>query len=882
MRKRRLQHLMMVLVAVQVILAARMYQLQVVQHDEWAERAHRSRLEKRTIPAERGRILDVDGVVLAEDRRSFDLMLEYRSFRRGQAVAQIFELCLLLRIPCSGLEEAADRGLEILDQFIMLTPADFRGLDSRRQGDAVYYLRKLAGMSRGEAEQIEAWLRTSGSSFGEAFPEAEAQMKTHFGDCRLRLRELERLLGLDSKESLIARLEEERQSLERRIRQQAVRAASAEALEIGAWEVAEHLGVHAAPGGHAEERAWRVERLYALQDLSKRWQWAGDLEVLAALIAPPSGESPNTTELGELLGHIETVSSEDVSGLRRELVARVHRDRVARLVRGVDYEVVDRIGQDPEAFAGLQVDLAADRLYPGDVAPQLIGNVSISTPDDIEAYFAQRRVLQELAGKLVRTQSEEELYRELRREFLRTTMRPGDVLGSSGAEWAFEEVLRGERGYLRELAGVEGEDSPRELEFVPPRSGQDVQLSLSSRLTTAAERAILQAYDIARERLGVDRADLHDRLRQPRAGFAIIDLRDGSIPVLATMPSYTRDQYRNDYELLEADVDAGVFRNRALGGNAGGHQTPYPGSTFKPLIALLALEQDEDAWDREIYCGNQWLPPGQQSSEQVRPLHCHNHSARALDMHDALKYSCNTYFYTLANEMGWDPIWRRSHALGFGAPTGVELVPIDRYVIDASNREGGYDNGERFKPGRGPNRILETGANYLASRHDDFNGFTLAHFGIGQVSVHASPLQMARFYGWLGTGELVTPRLVLQGGGGAQARPELVDVPLDPDFQRQVRDALRAVTEDPSGTAYDEHYRLDLFRVAGKTGTAQPSRIHATHAWFAGYFPWDEPRYAVAVLCENVQLHGGEIANLVVHQFLSSEEAREYFHEILD
>ena len=882
MRKRRLRHLILVLAAVQVILAARMFQLQVVQHDEWAERARRSRLEKRTIPAERGRILDVDGVVLAEDRRSFDLMLEYRSFRRGQAVAQIFELCLLLGIPCGGLDEAAERGPELLDRLVALTPADFLGLGSRRQGDAIYYLRQLVGMSRSESEQIEAWLRTPGPSFGEAFPDAEAEMREAFGDCQQRLRELERLLGLGLSEPLIARLEDERRGLERRIRQQAVRAAAAEALGIGAWEVIEHLGAHAAPGDPQEERAWRVERLYALQDLAKRWQWPGEIEDLAARIAPPPGQVPDASQLGELLGRIEAVASEDVAGLRRELVARVHRDRVARLVRGVDYEIVDRIGQDPEAFAGLQIELSADRLYPGDVAPQLIGNVRISTSDDIEAYFAQRRVLQELAGKLVRTQAEEELYRELRREFLRTTMRPGDVLGSSGVEWAFEEVLRGERGYLRELAGVEDEGAPRELEFVPPRAGQDVQLSLSSHLTAVAERSILEAYDIARERLGADQAGLRDRLRQPRAGFAIIDLRDGSIPVLATVPSYTREQYRNDYELLEADVDAGVFRNRALGGNARGHQTPYPGSTFKPLVALLALERDAGAWDREIYCGNQWLPPGQQPSERVRPLKCLNHSARALDMHDALKYSCNTYFYTLANEMGWGPIWSRSRALGFGAPTGVEIVPMDRFVVDEEDREGDYDDGVRFKPGRGPNRILETGANYLASRHDDFNGFTLARFGIGQVSVHASPLQMARFYGWLATGDLVTPRLVLRGGGGAQARPEADPVPLDPGFQRQIQEALRAVTEDPSGTAYDELYRLDLFRVAGKTGTAQPSRIHATHAWFAGYFPWDEPRYAFAVLCENVQLHGGEIANLVVHQFLSSEEARAYFHEVLD
>jgi penicillin-binding protein 2 len=319
-----------------------------------------------------------------------------------------------------------------------------------------------------------------------------------------------------------------------------------------------------------------------------------------------------------------------------------------------------------------------------------------------------------------------------------------------------------------------------------------------------------------------------------------------------------------------------VFRHRALGGNAEGWQVPYPGSTFKPLIALLALERDAAAWDREIHCSNAWLPPGQQASERVRPLKCLNHSARTLNMHEALKLSCNTYFYTLGYELGWQAIWKRARELGFGAPTGIEVVESERIVLEEQDREGDYDDGVRFRP-VGPNASLESGANFLGTRHSAFNGFTLPRFGIGQVSVHASPLQMARFYGWIATGELLTPRLVLESGGGAPALPEPTQIRLDPGSQRQVMGALRAVTEDPTGTAYDDRYRLDLFRVAGKTGTAQPSNRHATHAWFAGYFPWDEPRWAFAVLCENVQLHGGEIANIVVHQFLSSEEARAYF-----
>lgn len=876
MRKRRLQHLILALAVVQAILAARMIQLQVIEHETWAERARRSRLEKRTIPAERGRIFDAEGVVLAEDRRSFDLMLEYRAFRRGQPIAQLFELCLLLGEPCDGLESAAQDADRLVERALTWMPAQFSSLGSRGQGDALYYLRRLAGFSRTRVHELEQWARDSTLPFGQAFPEAGPAMRLGLAECRGRLRDLQRLLGLHQDEPLLERLELERQGLERRIRQQAVRTAAAEALGWGAWEVKSRLASDRAPSGETQERAWRVERLFALQDLARRWRWTRSVEDLSALVAPPGEDTPTAAQLGELLAQVEAYAEEDVAGLRRELVARVHRDRVARLVRGVEFEIVDRIGQDPEGFAGLQVELAADRLYPSDYVPQLIGNVRMTNDEDIDRYHEQRRELQELAGKLVRTPEEEERYRALRRDFLRNTMRPGDVRGLDGMEAAFEEVLRGERGYLRELAGGEDEGRPRELEFVAPRAGSDLRISLSARLNTLAEQAIDQAFAIARDTHADATPGTLERLRQPRAGFAIIDLRDGTVPVLATAPSYTREEVRTEYELLVADKQNAVFRHRALAGNAEGWQVPYPGSTFKPMIALLALEKDAAAWNREIYCGNSWLPPGQTASDRVKPLKCLNHSARTLNMHEALKLSCNTYFYTLGYELGWQSIWKRARELGFGAPTGIELVESERYVLDERDREGEYDDGVRFRP-VGPNASLESGANFLASRLRGFNGFTLPRFGIGQVSIHASPLQMARFYGWVASGELLTPRLVLESGGGAPALPEPHRVPIDPGFQRQIMGALRAVTEDPAGTAYDERYRLDLFKVAGKTGTAQPSNRHATHAWFAGYFPWDEPRWAFAVLCENVQLHGGEIANIVVHQFLSSEEARAYF-----
>jgi len=873
MSRLRLQQIIFMLGGVLAILIGRMFELQVLEHETWAERAHRSRLEKRTLHAPRGRILDRDGVVLAEDRRSFDLMFEYRAFRRGQTYGQLFELGGLLGYPIAGLDECHARAQLIARDLLQTPPERLRALSSRRQGDALFYLRKLSDMSWTRGEELKDWARAGTLPFVEQFPEAEQAWYRSIERANRRLADLAWAIDDRLGEALMQRLERERLKLELWIRRGVLRASAAIALDCKEWEVLAQFDPKLAPRDEREADDWKIRRYFALDTLRERWQWSGTHEELALYFVATEGQERTALEHGKLLAQIERVAPESIRGLRRDLSARIHRDRVARLIRGVEFTVVDRIAQDPTGFSGLQIELASERIYPEPTAPQLVGGVSLASDSDLDRFELEREELRGLASLLRRTPEQEARLQELRPLILRSAMRAGEVRGSTGIEASFENVLRGERGYLRELAGGEENGQARELEFVPSVSGMDVQLSLSAELNALAERAIRRGYQLARERLDAERAHLDRPLRQPRAGFALLDLRDGSVPVLATAPSYAREDLREHYEEFQEDIANNVFRNRALGGNALGFQTPYPGSTFKPLIALLALERDAAAAKREIYCGNLWLPESLRGKANVQALKCRNHSARSLDMHEALKLSCNTYFYTLAHELGWQAIWTRSRELGFGAPTGIEVVEVQERT--ASRREGEYDDGRRFRP-TGPNAGLETGANFLDSRHRAFNGFTNARFGIGQVSVHASPLQMARFYGWLATGELLTPRLVLRSGGGATAVPEPDQVRIDPGVQRMIQDALLAVTTDPAGTAYDDRYRLDVFGVAGKTGTAQPSQSHPTHGWFAGYFPADEPRYAFAILCENVDLHGGEIANIVLHEFLSSEEFRAY------
>ncbi len=868
MRKSRLLRLIWVYAGILAILIGRLVQLQIVDHELWAERARRSRLEKRTIPAERGSILDRNGQVLAEDRRSYDLMFEYRAFRRGQIAGQLFEAFALMGRPCGGLDQCQERAEELAQEFLSWRPEQLELLGSRARGDLLFYLRRLGGIPGRRSQELREWASQGTQAFGEAFPGAQARFLEQLKHGRRRLDSLEQILGARLEEPLMVTLEEERRQLEWTIRQRALTTAAANALGLSRGLVGELLSSEGEAGFDLDHQA---RRYLALSRLSRRWQWPEGLSALATLLVGRGDTPIGLEDFGRLLQQVEQSQPEDVRGLRRNMAAQVHADRVARLVRRVDFEIVDRIGQDPEGYAGLLVEANPVRVYPGSIAPQLVGQVRMAAEDDLRAFLDQRDELRELARLLERSPEQEKRYRALRSRFYRTTLQPGDTRGLSGIEASFQSVLTGERGFLRTLAGGEEGNAPRELEFVAPRRGSDVRLSLDARLVGAAEGAILQAYRNARNEVKAEQANALELLRSPKVGFALIDLRDGSVPMLATWPTYTHQDLAEHYQELVDDHDANVFRHRALGGGFRGYQVPYPGSTFKVVVAAEALARDPQAWNAKVYCGGSYVPPALANSLSARAMKCNNHAWGELDMRRALKVSCNTYFYTLGQKLGWEALWTRSTALGFGRPTGLELVAVTTRTLGAGiETEAPGDSGLRYRAS-GANAFLVAGANHLKSRFDDFNAYTLSHFGIGQAIVTASPLQMARFYGWVASGDLLTPRLVLDGGGAAPAVPPEAAVPLDPLSRKRLHEALRAVTEEVGGTAHHPVYALQDFKVAGKTGTAQPTLMHPTHAWFAGYFPWDNPRYSFAILCENVDLHGGQVAALVLHEFLQSE-----------
>nr|WP_211194062.1 penicillin-binding protein 2 [Pyxidicoccus fallax] len=403
----------------------------------------------------------------------------------------------------------------------------------------------------------------------------------------------------------------------------------------------------------------------------------------------------------------------------------------------------------------------------------------------------------------------------------------GDYIGRRGLERYFEQRLRGVDGVRKEVVNARGQridelnDKLGDNAVVPPQAGSNLVLSIDMRLQEEAERAF------------------------PGATGAVvaIDVNTGFIKALVSRPGFDPNLLTGrvtpaQMALLSRDPLEPMI-NRV----AAEHYSP--GSTFKVVTQLAALKSGAFRPETVVSC-----PGGYRLG--ARTWRCHKDSGHGpMDGYNAMKTSCDTWFYKVADTIGLDPIGEMGKALGLGAPTGINVVaevpgimPTSTYHDKAS--PGGYTKGMALNS------------------------------AIGQGDNNVTPLQLALVYAAIANGgTLYKPQMVqrlenLDGHVVEEFKPEVarkVDIP------RAHRDAvvegLVKVAQEPGGTAYRARMAgladKDI-KVAAKTGTAQVARLGAVrlkthqmsyferdHAWFAGFAPADKPELAIVVLNE----HGG-------------------------
>jgi penicillin-binding protein 2 len=293
--------------------------------------------------------------------------------------------------------------------------------------------------------------------------------------------------------------------------------------------------------------------------------------------------------------------------------------------------------------------------------------------------------------------------------------------------------------------------------------------------------------------------------------------------------------------------------NRVIGANL------PPGSTFKALSAIAFVESGLVNSSSHYYCQGYLRRPDQ--------LRCLIYTKYGVGHGDtslvgAIKESCNVFFYHHAERVGPSRLCHWADALGFGKPTGIDLP----------HESGGF---------------LPTPENVRERLGHAWRRGDTPRLAIGQASLTVTPLQIARLMAAIANGgTLVTPHLVRttsphssphQAEGG-EGLPEPLPEPapprqvegLNPAKLKPIRDGLRAVVQEQGGTGHRAVY-LDDVEVAGKSGTAETGPGRGSHAWFAGYVPADNPRFAFAVVLEHAGSGGAEagpIAKSLIEKML--------------
>jgi penicillin-binding protein 2 len=408
----------------------------------------------------------------------------------------------------------------------------------------------------------------------------------------------------------------------------------------------------------------------------------------------------------------------------------------------------------------------------------------------------------------------------------------GLLTGQGGLEKVYDRYLRGIAGRRMIQVNAAGR-KVKDLGIEEPRPGTDIYLTIDLDVQKAAEEA------------------LGDR---PGAVVAM-DPNSGEILALASHPNYDPNLFPRgispkDWVRLTNDPTHPLY-NRAI-------QSVYPpGSTFKIIVALAGLESGVIKLNEKITCRG-YIKSGKHS------FRCWKKGGHgAISFHQAVVESCDVYFYTMGERIGWDRIAQYAKNLGYGSLTGIPLPDEKQGLIPTTEWKK-----ERMKEPWYP------GDTYINS--------------IGQGFVLVSPIQACQMISAVANGGyFYRPTLLKQTrnretGAVKVFSPERKSrIVLDAGALEEVRKGLTGVVSEPGGTG---HAAQNPFAtVAGKTGTAQviaqkvPGRKLSEktqdHAWFIAYAPVDDPKIAVAVLVEHGG-HGGSaaapVARRVIEEYMKN------------
>ena len=392
---------------------------------------------------------------------------------------------------------------------------------------------------------------------------------------------------------------------------------------------------------------------------------------------------------------------------------------------------------------------------------------------------------------------------------------PRFQIGKTGVEAKLERALRGNAGTKRIEVNAKGRVI-RELSRQESSPGQSVQMTIDTGL---------QNFALA-------------RLGKKSASAVIMRVDNGDLLSMASSPSFDTNMFvegisTNDYAALR-DNEFRPLADKSVQG------IYPPGSTFKMVIALAALDEGLIRPNEKIRCdGHIELAD--------RKFHCWKRLGHEeITLTEALEQSCDVFFYDLALRVGIEKITQMAKRLGIGIKHNLPLSGVARGLSPTKNW-----------------KLKTQGESWVL-------GDTL-NVGIGQGYVLASPLQLAVMAARIASGKVVEPRIIKRVNGVEQKIPNQLKLDIDPNALGIIRSGMYEVSNGIKGTARKSKIAISEISMAAKTGTSQvrniTSKERATgvipneqlpynrrdHALFVGFAPYNQPKYAIAVVVE----HGG-------------------------
>ncbi|WP_311438924.1 penicillin-binding protein 2 [Fannyhessea vaginae] len=523
-----------------------------------------------------------------------------------------------------------------------------------------------------------------------------------------------------------------------------------------------------------------------------------ELHILAALIGIPKA--------------VLRLKIEDSSqGLQRGRVIAVD----------VSRRVVSFINAHPSLFDGVSIEARSQRSYPlGSLAGQVLGYTGVITSEQLKASQDNQD-----EGKI--------------------TYEPGDVVGQSGIEASYENVLQGIKGEQVVFVDADG-NIVNHSSSVEAQSGSDVVLTLDADIQKAAEDSLSST---------IKRLQEHGK-PDCFGGCAIaMDVTNGEIIAMASAPSFSPNVFvggisSDDWDMLSSKSSHNPLLNRGIGGQ-------YPSaSTIKPLSALAALNEGIATPQSSYMCTGYWTGFGAAFGQ-----YCWLHTGHGpMTLQTGITHSCDVVFYEVgkgffysSNKDGLQQMFKK---WGLGSKSQIDL------------------------PGELQGRIPDEAwkREYFASYPDDakaWQGGDNTNLAIGQGDLLVTPLQMLCVYaGIANRGSVPQPHL-MKSIKSTSNSGSIIDYKCSTRISVDEKDEyMDLIQRGLYGVIYEEsqaqasHFTNMKEKVAGKTGTAETSHETPT-GWFIAYAPYDKPRYVVASVLENSGF-GSDGAMYVVRDILGA------------